>query len=356
MARILLLHHVLGATPGLSRFKERLEALGLEVVMPDLFMTNTFDNVDDGLEYAESHWNEVLDAADGVVSSNVPFDAIIGVSFGALIASRLSRYLDIHSCNLIYISAFVPPEVSSMVPTRPKVTVIASGDDPYFDGEDQISLATYSEEFTETVKHIFVGRSHFFIDDSHAEYSDALFEITIEKICQSLEGQGIAIEGRGRSDLDSKRALVEFLETDFDDPRLIYCTQRYRQELYLQIGIDPVTDEELKEFNSKGVGRFFVALFGGDAVGTVTLAALKNDDFEVKRLWVSPLARGMGVGRGLMDRLESVAREMGCKRLLLDTHADLTEAVGLYRALGYREGSAYNENQRAQIWMSKVIE
>ncbi|TKA28154.1 hypothetical protein B0A50_04125 [Salinomyces thailandicus] len=62
---------------------------------------------------------------------------------------------------------------------------------------------------------------------------------------------------------------------------------------------------------------------------------------ELKRLYVSPLARGTGVGRALVTRLLSEAKAMGYERCRLDTLPSMASARSLYRSLGFEEIEAY---------------
>ena len=71
---------------------------------------------------------------------------------------------------------------------------------------------------------------------------------------------------------------------------------------------------------------------------------------EVRHLWVAPHARGLGLGRRLLVRLETEAAGHGHRTIRLGTHRALTEAVRLYRGSGYREIPPYDHspyNQRA---------
>lgn len=355
MARVLIFHHVLGLTSGLMSFKRSLEEANVEVVMPDMFNGMVFESVDEGLSFVDTNGEALLSSVGELDDLGDHFDAVIGISFGALLAAEFCRIATGRVRDLIEIAAFVPTESSISELSPPRVTVVASRDDPYINGDDLASFLDYQREVPDSSIRLFAGKNHFFMDDSNLEFSEVLRDLTVVQIVEVLEKRGI--EGLGRESFDPSvaRELVEIRETNYDDPRLIYCTQRYRQELHAQIGIDPVTDEEWQKFVGQGQGRLFVALLGERAIGTVTLARLNQSDFEVKRLWVDKSARGMSVGRRLMDRLEVTAREMGCKRLLLDTHGDLVAAIGLYRTLGYVDEAPYNTNERCQIWMSKTL-
>lgn len=63
----------------------------------------------------------------------------------------------------------------------------------------------------------------------------------------------------------------------------------------------------------------------------------------------------MGVGRRLLAVLEEVARARKLCTVRLDTHGSLAEALGLYRAAGYREIPRYNDNRYAQHWFEKSL-
>jgi GNAT superfamily N-acetyltransferase len=81
---------------------------------------------------------------------------------------------------------------------------------------------------------------------------------------------------------------------------------------------------------------------GSRDIGCVVMAARDADSVVVKKLYVCPEGRAAGTGRALMDALIAQARERGCARVLLDTHAEeLPAAYRLYQRLGFRDRAAY---------------
>lgn len=126
----------------------------------------------------------------------------------------------------------------------------------------------------------------------------------------------------------------------------------------LSDGFDPersvsATEEEL----SPPDGDFLVieSLKGDDLLGCGGLKRLSPTRIEIKRMWISPDARGMGLGRDLLAALEQRATELGANEVVLDTNAELLEAAALYRSAGYEEIPPCNDNPYASLWLRKFL-
>jgi GNAT superfamily N-acetyltransferase len=102
-------------------------------------------------------------------------------------------------------------------------------------------------------------------------------------------------------------------------------------------------------------GAFLVAYVDSEPVGCVGMVRLDERTGEVKRMYVSPEARGRGLAKHLLAGAEDAARAAGYSRMRLDTSAAQPEARGLYEAAGYRAIPAYNDNQYAAHWFEKVL-
>jgi len=91
-------------------------------------------------------------------------------------------------------------------------------------------------------------------------------------------------------------------------------------------------------------GALFVARVDGETAGCVALRRFAPATCELKRLYVRPGRRGLGLGRLLTEAAIAAARELGYARMRLDTTPGMEAAQELYRSLGFREIDRYRPN------------
>ena len=106
-----------------------------------------------------------------------------------------------------------------------------------------------------------------------------------------------------------------------------YLAGRYPpEERFGAIDREDVSDEK---------GTFLVAHDGERAVGCGAVRRIADATVEIKRMFVRPEARGLGVGRALLLALEAWSEGAGATRIVLETGVHQTEAIGLYEKCGY---------------------
>jgi DNA-binding MarR family transcriptional regulator/GNAT superfamily N-acetyltransferase len=136
------------------------------------------------------------------------------------------------------------------------------------------------------------------------------------------------------------------------------AVQAYLAELSRRFeeGFDPArgisaTDEEV----SPPAGLFLLATLHAEPVGCGVLRFHQDAPAHIKRMWVAPSVRGLGLGRRLLGELEAQAATHGVRQVQLETHRALSEAFSLYRTAGYREVDAFNDEPYAHHWFEKTI-
>jgi GNAT superfamily N-acetyltransferase len=137
------------------------------------------------------------------------------------------------------------------------------------------------------------------------------------------------------------------------------CLERYFEEITSrfpggfdrQAGGAAAVDEFLPP-----AGCLLLARRGQEPVGCGAIRTFSADVGEIKRMWVSPQVRGLGVGGRLLEHLELFARNHRWRAVRLDTNASLKEAIGLYLRSGYHEIDRFNDNPYAQRWFEKILD
>lgn len=137
-----------------------------------------------------------------------------------------------------------------------------------------------------------------------------------------------------------------------------WCLEQYIAELNqrFEAGFDPAHSISAQAHEmTPPAGLFLVASLRQKPVGCGALKFHADAPAELKRMWVAPEVRGIGVGRRLLHELERHAREAGVATLRLETNGTLAEAIALYHQSGYQEVEAFNAEPYAHHWFEKRL-
>ena len=154
-------------------------------------------------------------------------------------------------------------------------------------------------------------------------------------------------------------SLVEIRAVDPEDPDAQRCLRAYVAELNRRApdrGFDPSKGSTAAPDEVRPpLGAFVVVYLRGEPIGCGAVKHHRGEVTDVKRMWLAESARGLGLGRRLLEHLEGLARDHGAREVRLETGDVLPEAIALYRSACYAEVAPFNDEPFADRWFSKRL-
>jgi DNA-binding MarR family transcriptional regulator/GNAT superfamily N-acetyltransferase len=153
-------------------------------------------------------------------------------------------------------------------------------------------------------------------------------------------------------------ASVQIRSVDPEHADARYCLAEYVAELNQRStrGFDPNAGMTASPNEVRPpAGEFFVAYLHDEPIGCGAVKHHPDAPAEIKRMWIAPHARGIGLGRRLLDKLEVCAGAAGARVAHIETSAVLPEALALYRSSGWIEVTAFNDEPFADHWFRKEL-
>jgi DNA-binding MarR family transcriptional regulator len=152
--------------------------------------------------------------------------------------------------------------------------------------------------------------------------------------------------------------MVVIAPVDATGDEARFCVDSYFAELdrRMEGGFDASLSRygDIAEY-VEPAGMVLLARLRGEPVGCGALRFGEGGIAEIKRMWLSPRVRGLGLGRRLLRELERAAGEHGARVVRLDTNHVLAEAIALYRGAGYVQVPAFNDEHHADHWFEKRL-
>ena len=154
-------------------------------------------------------------------------------------------------------------------------------------------------------------------------------------------------------------SLIELRQVDPESPDAQRCLRAYVAELNRrapQRGFDPSKGATADPHEVRPPrGAFVLAYLRGEAIGCGAVKHQPGEVTDIKRMWIAESARGLGLGRRLLEHLERLACEHGSSEAHLETSDVLPEAIALYRSSGYVEVPPFNDEPFADRWFTKPL-
>jgi ribosomal protein S18 acetylase RimI-like enzyme len=154
------------------------------------------------------------------------------------------------------------------------------------------------------------------------------------------------------------RSRTRIVEVAAAYPDVRWCFGRYYDELDRRFegGFDRTLTRQADPADLVlPRGLVLVAYVGDEPVGCGALRLHPDGVGEIKRVWVAPHVRGVGIGGRLLAALEDRAGAHGARVARLDTNRALTEAIAMYQRSGYVEVPRFNDEPYAHHWFEKPL-
>ena len=155
-------------------------------------------------------------------------------------------------------------------------------------------------------------------------------------------------------------SLVEIRPIDPEAPDAQRCLRAYVGELNRRApdrGFDPSQGSTAEPHEVRPPhGAFVVVYMRDEPIGCGAVKHHFGEVTDIKRMWVAESARGLGLGRRLLEHLEGLARQNGSREVRLETGDVLGEAIALYRSAGYVEVDPFNDEPFADRWFAKPLQ
>lgn len=188
MAEIVLFHHALGLTPGVTAFADELRRAGHTVHTPDLFEGNTFDALEKGVAYAQQvGFGEVIERGTRAVE-DLPAELVYaGFSIGVLSAQKLAQTRPGARGALLYYSCVPVTEFGPAWPAGVPVQIHGMDADPFFVDEGDLDAAKALVASAEGAElFLYPGDQHYFADSTLPSYDAPATALLLERTLSFL--------------------------------------------------------------------------------------------------------------------------------------------------------------------------
>jgi dienelactone hydrolase len=190
MAEVVLFHHALGLTPGVTAFADELRGAGHTVHTPDLFDGRTFSSIEEGMAFVEAAGFEEIIARGVRAVEELPEDVVYaGFSLGVLPAQKLAQTRPGARGALLFYSCVATSFFGSW-PAGMPAQIHGMDADPYFVGEGDVDAARAIVEEADHVElFLYPGDQHYFADSTLPSYDPEATALLTRRVLEFLPGR-----------------------------------------------------------------------------------------------------------------------------------------------------------------------
>ena len=184
MADVVLFHHALGLSAGITAFADELRAAGHTVHTPDLFESRTFDSIESGMAYVEEvGFSEVIRRGAAAAQDLPEAVVYLGFSLGVLPAQMLAQTRP-GARGAVLVYACVPvTEFAEQWPKDVPVQVHGMDADPFFVGEGDVDAAReLVAQADDAELFLYPGDQHYFADSTLPSYDREAAELLTRRV------------------------------------------------------------------------------------------------------------------------------------------------------------------------------
>jgi DNA-binding MarR family transcriptional regulator/GNAT superfamily N-acetyltransferase len=279
------------------------------------------------------------------------FNRVVTERVGAIDETFLDRGRPYGETRLLW---EIGPEGADVRDLRARLGIDAGYASRLLRSLEERGLAEVAESETDRrVRHARLTRAGLAERAEIDRLSDELVVTTLEPLGKRQRERLLAAMDEVERLLRASLITIEVADADSPDGR--WCLEQYFAELDRRFegGFD--LGAALPADLNPPAGLMLMARLHGRAVGCGGLK-FTDQGTEIKRMWVAPEVRGLGLGARLLRELERAAAARGADVVRLDTNRTLVEAIAMYRRSGYEEIPAFTDEPHAHHWFEKRLE
>ena len=185
---VVVLHHLLGVTPGVRAFADRVRALGVGVRVPDLLDGVVHAGMSPAAAHLEALGMDVVVArAEAALADLAPGAVLVGLSLGAVPAQRTAQ-LRGDCAGVVLVGACLPPDAFGPVwPSGTPVRVHAAVDDPVFRDEgDRDAAEALVAAVPGARLRLHPGSGHLLTEEGSPDLDDAVVAAVLDDVAELL--------------------------------------------------------------------------------------------------------------------------------------------------------------------------